>query len=165
MCYLSRDASKELEFKLDISDKQELQFSEPKIIERYRITNSNTNDVLKDITHLSFGEIIKYILDYDNISVQDLEIESGVSERMIRRYIKGEIKDPTIKSVVAILRALDLPPKITEVAINQAGIKFRYGHETDDALFAILTIMRKCSLKQCNDFLHTLGLSPLTNEE
>lgn len=163
VCYLSRDLSNDFEFDVILSEKQELNL--PETVDRYRIVFSKINDVLKDIAPLSFGAIIKYFMEYYDMSVLDLEVESGVSERMIRRYIKDEIKEPPTRTVVALLRALDLPPKITQVAIDKAGIKFRDNHESDDALYAVLTTMRKCSLKQCNDFLISLNQPPLSNEE
>lgn len=165
MCYLSRDMSKELEFELNISEKETKKLNEDGIFERYRIAKGNENAVIKDITHKSFGKIIDYVLKYDDMSIQDLEVASGVNERMIYRYINDEVKNPNKRRVVALLRALDLPYAITNIAIKQAGIDFRYNHDEDDALLTVLTTMRGCSVKQCNDFLIKCGFDPLTNDE
>jgi len=165
MCYLCRDMSKELEFQIEVADMENQQLNKTETIRRYKITKANENSVIRDIEHMSFGEIIDYLLKYDKKSVKELEVDSGVSERMIYRYINNKVDKPNNRRVVAILRALNLPPSITNIAIKQAGINFRYNHDEDDALFTVLTAMRECSVKQCNDFLIGCGHNPLTNDE
>lgn len=162
--YLNRDFSKEIEFDLEIAGvitpKDEGLFKE-----RFRIHTDNVAEVMKAIAGLSFGEIVDYIMKYLDITVKELEYDSGLSDKTIRRYINGQNTNPDRKSVVAILRALNLPPKITQIAIKQSGISFRNGHNEDDALYNVLLNLRHVSASDVNKFMTLLGFDPLTKNE
>lgn len=164
MCYLSRDTSKEIEFDLEISGvatpKDEGLFTE-----RYRVHTDNVAKVMKAIAGLSFGEIVGYIMKYLDITVKELEVDSGLTEKTIRRYINGQNTKPDMKSVVALLRGLNLPPKITQIAISQSGISFRNGHDEDDALYNVLLNLRHASVRDVNNFMKSLGFDPLTKND
>ena len=165
MCYLSRDTSKEMEFDLEIAAMPITKTDDSLFKERYRIHTENVAEVLKVIAGKSFGEIIEYLMGYLDIRINELEIESGLNERTIRRYIKGENKVPDKRSVVALLRALNLPPRICEIAVKQAGIAFRSGHDEDDALLNVLMNLRKCSVSDANKFMELVGFESLTKVE
>ncbi|MGI6771274.1 MAG: ImmA/IrrE family metallo-endopeptidase [Acholeplasmataceae bacterium] len=161
MAYLSRDISKEIEFDLEISGVVTAT-NDDLFKERYKVHTENVTEVIKRITGLSFGEIIRFLMEYLDISLKELEFDSGLNEKTIRRYTSGENKEPDKRSVVALLRALNLPPRITTIALNQAGIIFRTGHDEDDALFNVLINFRNSSAKEANDFMIKVGFDPLT---
>ncbi len=165
MCYLSRDCSKELEFDLEIQSNPAKVLADPKMEERYSIHQANVEEVLKNITFMKFGEIIKYLMGYLSISIKELEIDSGLNERTIRRYINGENKVTEKRTVVALLRTLNLPYKICESAIKQSDVSFKFGDPEDDALFTVMQGFRKSSARQANRFMERLGFEPLTKEE
>jgi len=165
MCYLSRDTSKEIEFDLEISALPTIKTDDLLFKEKYRIHSENVAEVLKAISGMTFGEIIDYLMKYLDIKLKELEIDSGLNERTIRRYISGENKQPDKRSVVALLRALNLPPRICDVALKQAGIAFRANYDEDDALLNVMMNLRKGSARDANKFLELVGFGPLTKDE
>jgi len=165
MCYLSRDTSKELEFDLEISNLPNTKIEDSLFTERYKIHTENVAEVAKAIADMTFGEIIDYLMKYLDIRINELEIDSGLNERTIRRYIKGENKVPDKRSVVALLRALNLPPRICNIAVQQAGISFRNGNDEDDALLNAMMTLRNGSANDANRFMQLAGFESLTKEE
>lgn len=165
LCYLSRDTSKEIEFDLEISMIPEVKTDDSLFKERYKIHIENVSEVMKTIVDMSFGEIIDYLMKYLDIRLNELELDSSLNERTIRRYINGENKQPDKRSVVALLRALNLPPRICDVAIKQAGISFRNSNDEDDALLNVLMNLRNGSTSDANRFMVLAGFEPLTKEE
>ena len=164
MCYLSRDTSKELEFDLEITNNPASTLNDPKFNERYRIHNENVEEVITAISNLPFRGILDYLMKYLDISIKELEIDSGINERTIRRYIKGENKEPEKRTVVALLRALNLPYKITDIAVKQAGISFVNGNDEDTALLTVMTAVRRGSARDANNFMKSLEFEPLTQD-
>lgn len=165
MSYLSRDVSKELEFDLEISSTPNFQEQDNLFKERYKIHNENVGEVLKAIAGMNFGQIVEYLMNYLDIRINELEDESGISERTIRRYIKGENINPTKRSVVAILRALNIPPRICDYAFKQSGLTFRQGHAEDDALLIVMVNLRGASVQNVNNFLESVGFEPISKNE
>lgn len=164
VCYLSRDTSKELEYDLEILNDPASVSGKSDFGERYRVHKENVDEVIKGITNMSFGEILKYLMNYLDISIKELEIDSGLNERTIRRYLNGENKVADKRSVVALLRTLNLPVRICEIALNQAGVAFKNGDDEDTALLSVMTLLRKSSAKDANQFLTKLGFEPLNKE-
>jgi transcriptional regulator with XRE-family HTH domain len=164
-CYLCRDCSKELEFDLEIVNNPAASIKDPRFQERYRIHSENVEMVIKAIRDMTFTEILKFLMKYLDISIKELEIDSGINERTIRRYLNGENKSPNKRTVVALLRTLNLPYKICEIAVHQAGISFVNGNDEDEALLNVMTCLRGGSAKDANDFLTSIGFEPLTNDE
>jgi transcriptional regulator with XRE-family HTH domain/Zn-dependent peptidase ImmA (M78 family) len=158
-CYLSRDTSKELEYDLEIVNNPAASVNDP---ERFRVHSDSKNEVLSAIYRKSFSEILKYIMEFLDITRQELEIESGLSERTLRRYLNGENKVPDKRVIVALLRTLNLPTEISQIAYNQAGISFVPGDKEDEALLAVLSGFRGASVSDANRFLTSLGYEPLT---
>jgi len=165
ICYLSRDTSKEIEFDLELSKLPEKKIDESLFKERYRIHTENVAEVAKAINDMTFGEIIDYLMKYLDIKLYELEIDSGVNERTIRRYTSGENKKPDKRTVVALLRALNLPPRICDIAVRQAGISFRNGDKEDNALLNAMMTLRNGSANDANRFMKLAGFEPLNKEE
>lgn len=163
--YLSRDFSKEIEFDLEITSNPAKTLADDRMQERYRIHQKNVDEVYSNIVNKPFREILRYLMDYLDISLKELEIDSGVNERTIRRYLSGENKVPEKRTVVALVRTLNLPYKLSEVVIKQAGITFINGDEEDEALLTVLTGFRKGRPREANMFLRSLDFDPLTKDE
>lgn len=164
MCYLSRDTSKELEFDLEIMNDPASVSRNSNFEYRYRVHQENVDEVVKAITNMSFSEILSFLMNYLDISIKELELDSGLNERTIRRYLNGENKVADKRSVVALLRTLNLPNKICEIALKQAGVAFRNGDDEDTALLNVLTLLRKSSARDANKFMVKLGYEPLNRE-
>jgi transcriptional regulator with XRE-family HTH domain len=164
MCYLSRDTSKEIEYDLEIINNPSISVNDLKFEERYKVHKENVDEILKTIAYMPFGQILEYLMKYLDISIKELEIDSGLNERTIRRYLNSENKVPDKRTVIALLRTLNLPSKICDVAIKQAGISFKNGDDEDDALLNVLMTVRGGSARDANRFLQSIGFEPLTRE-
>lgn len=162
MCYLCRDCSKELEFDLELANDPSRVISDDDFRERYSIHLANVDEVCDAIRKMSFGEIIKYLMDYLDYREDELSYDSGLSKRTIGRYINNENKVPDKRTVVALLRTLNVPFQITSIAIKQAGINFITGKAEDDALLSVLTLLRNGSAEDANRFMNKLGFDNLT---
>lgn len=164
MCYLSRDLSKEIEFDLEIVNNPAIT-NQSDFKERYSIHAENVAEVVKAISFISFNEIIKYLMQFLDIKTYELADDSDLDERTIRRYYNGENKKPDKRSAVALLRALNVPPAISNIALKRAGIVFVNGVDEDDALLCVLMTLRNGSPKDANTFLTSLGFAPLTQKK
>ena len=162
--YLSRDSSKEIEFDLEISSYPKTKEEQTLFDERSRIHVQNVNEVVKKISGKPFNEILKYLMNYMDISIKELEFDSGLNERTIRRYLNEENVVPNKRTVVAILRALNIPYTIVNIAIKQSGISFVDGSAEDYALLTVLTNFRKNNIIEVKNFLKSQGFKPLTKE-
>ena len=165
MCYLSRDISKEIEFDLEISDVPKTKPEVSLFKERFLIHSENVASVMKAISGMTFGQIVDYLMKFLDIKLKELEIDSGLNERTIRRYINGENKQPDKRSVIALLRALNLPPIICDYAIKRAGIALINGSAEDDALLNVMMNLRRGSARDANRFMESVGFEPLTKDE
>jgi len=165
MCYLCRDCSKELDFDLQIASNPAKAIHDDRFAERCKIHKEQVDEVMLAIQNKTFTYILNYLMDYLDISIKEFEIDSGVNERTVRRYLNGENKVPNKRIVVAFLRTLNLPYKICEYALKQAGISFVNGNSEDDALLLVLTGLRNASVKDANLFMIKQGFEPLTNED
>ncbi len=162
--YLSRDFTKEIEFDLEITNYPKTKEEQTLFDERYRIHRDNVNEVVKKISGQPFNKILNYLMNYMDISIKELEFDSGLNERTIRRYLNDENIVPNKRTVVAILRALNVPYTIVNIAIKQSGISFVDGSNEDYALLTVLTNFRKNNIKEVNSFLNSQGFKPLTKE-
>ncbi len=163
MCYLCRDCTKEIEFDLYVIKKGlPTILNDPSLEIRYRIHQENVEEVWKAISPLSFGKKLDYLLKYLDIPPKELALDAGLSSRTINRYLNDEIDNPEKRTIVAIIRALNVPYKIADDLIKASGFNFGHGKE-DDLLLQIMQLMREEDIDDVNDFLVRQGYKPLTN--
>lgn len=166
MCYLCRDCTKEIEFDLTISKDLPSILKDPSFSSKYRIHRKNVNEVCNVISRMTFCEILNYLMEYLSIDVKELVYDSGLSDKTIRRYLKPAIeggnKVPQKRTVIAILRALNLPMEICEICIKQAKIAFASNDLEDDALLNVMQLFRAGTYKDADKFLSTLGYDPIS---
>lgn len=164
-CYLGRDCHHGFDFELSLPEgKNQDVISKAKTKENYDKYLSDLVEMRK-ISNMSLPESLKYLIDYLDINLKELEFDSGIDERTIRRYTNGENKVPQKKTLVAICRGMKLPSQISELVLNRGGLSFIRGDRDDEAYLIILTGMLKDSIEQVNQFLIRTGCEPLTNEK
>jgi len=162
-CYLCRDDSKFIDYDLEMVRNPDFMMSD-NWMQKYQAYEVSVEEIKNNIRVKDIGDIIKYLMEYLDINEEELSDYSGLSTRTIRRYINKENKVPQKRTVVAVLRAFNVPTSISLLAIQQAGLSFRNGDKDDGALLTILTSMRENSVDQVNEFLSTMDLEPLTKE-
>lgn len=164
-CYLCRDANQGFNFEIDISlDKNGRLADKLDTIKRSEQYFKDIQEMRK-IGSMSFTEALNFLKEYLDVTNDDLEIDSGLDERTIRRYLNGENKVPDKKTVIALCRGLRLPIQICDMLMKLAGHTLNTNTKQDDAYFAILTGMMMWTPKQVNQYLVETGFEPLTKEK
>lgn len=164
ICYLCRDISKCVEFDLSIVKNPNIVFSDEgkKKDEKYQ---ESVNEIYKAIAGMQFGEIVKFLMKYLDINEEELSYDADVDTRTIRRYINGENKEKNRKTTVAIIRAFNVPPKISSLMLQKAGINLVEGNVIDDALSEVLLCFRESSAEDVNRFFRQKTGETLTKEK
>lgn len=164
ICYLCRDVSKYVEFDLEITKNPNIVFTDSGI-EKHNAHQKSVNEIYSCICTMKFPEIIEWMMDYLDINENELADLSGLDTRTIRRYINGENRQPNKKTVVAIIRAFDVPARVSDVMVKKAGISFVEGDVIDDALVAVLTSFRESSVEDVDRFFLLKTGERLTKEK
>ena len=102
---------------------------------------------------------------YLDINENELSDSSGLDTRTIRRYINGENRQPNKKTVVAIIRAFNVPIRISDIMVKKAGVAFVEGNVVDDALVSVLTVLREASVEDVDRFFLMKTGERLTKEK
>lgn len=164
ICYLCRDFSKEVEFDLTVTKNPNIVLSEEGQA-KHELHNKNVNEIIENISNKKFGEILSYLMDYLEISEKELSIDADIDERTIRRYLNGENKDPNKKTIVALVRALNVPPRVSDLILRRAGISLVGGDAVDDAIADVLMCFREANYKTVNRFFIQKTGEPLTKHK
>lgn len=161
-CFLCRDANLGFNFDIDISlDKNGKLENKLDTLKRNEQYLEDLKEMRK-IQIMKFPEALKFLKDYLEVSDEDLEFDSGLDERTIRRYFNGENKVPDKKTVIALCRGLRLPLQISSILIQLSGHSFAQNNEEDDLYFLILEGMMGWTPEQVNNYLIESGYEPLT---
>lgn len=164
-CYLGRDCRQNFEFELSLpEDENNEVITKGKYKENMDSYLEGINEMRK-ISGMSVAEAIKFLMDYFDIRTKELEFDSGLDERTIRRYANGENKEPNKRTLIAICRGMKLPFTISELLLSRAGITLIPGDRDDEAYKAILIGMLKQTPEEVNEFLTNSGCTPIISEK
>lgn len=117
--------------------------------------------VSKDVSELDFKTAFSFYIENVGMSVSELSMRSGVTERTIRRY-RNESRGKDIKTIVALCIGLGLCLKRSLHLINLAGLSLTPTYEHN--LYFLFLCNAYCSnltVKDCNDILVSNGYNPL----
>ncbi len=129
--------------------------------ERYVAAAKTRQRILREISFLSFGEIVSYFMEHTDTSLLALAIDADLDERTLRRIRSGK-NSPSKRSAIAICLALGLPSEFSRIALAQCGFQFTAGSPEDDALLFVLTAFAGSTVRSANRFLTDLDFDPLT---
>ncbi len=87
----------------------------------------------------------------------------NISDRLIRYYVTGNIKNPVKRTMIAICIALQLEGDLSDDMLAKAGC-YLTASDDDLILSYILHTMYRYSIPYCNDFLIKKNYSPLTKD-
>lgn len=164
-CYLLQDFNKNIfEWELETIENNKL-LSNPEFPSRRQEYSKQKNEILSNISSMSFGDGLKYILQRFDLSQEYLAIEADLDDHTISRYCTGKSSSPDKRSIIAICIALRLPPEITLKLLQQAGRALRVGDADDDMLDFVIRTMRGLSIKDINKTLKDSGFAPLTRNK
>ena len=164
VCYLCRDASKMVEFDISLLKNPNLIQTEEGS-KKYRIHNKNIKDIISHISGVQFGEALMYLMEFLEMDESELADDADVSEKTISRYRSDFDKEKDKRTVVAIIRGLNVPYRVSEKLLESAGIVLTNGNELDEALRDVLLYFREASPYVVNEFLTRKTGKPLTKDK
>ena len=112
----------------------------------------------------SFGEALKEVMKWRKITVEKLGETALLEPKMIQRMRNDPNQTWNIKNVVALCIGLRLPPSLSNVMIEKAGLKFRSGEEQFICQH-ILTTRYKSTIHECNELMAVAGFTSLSGNE
>lgn len=112
----------------------------------------------------SFSAILKYHMEYRNISNAQLAYILGVSPSYISSLTNEDCHEAirhSTKLIVSICIALKLPPSMSSNLLSYAGCEL-LNNSKDRAYEFLLNYYFNTSIEECNRILEHLGYTPLT---
>lgn len=113
----------------------------------------------KMIAKLEFGDALKLLMNDRDMSVEQMESESGLSVSTVKRLRAGQ--DASVEQIVAISVALHLPPPVSGDLLRMCGITLDFNNQKNTVYQMILTEYYKEGIEQVNVCLAACGCAPL----
>ena len=113
----------------------------------------------KLIAGLAFGDALKLLMNDRDMSVEQMESESGLSVSTVKRLRAGQ--DASVEQIVAISVALHLPPPVSGDLLRMCGITLDFNNQKNTVYQMILTEYYKEGIEQVNVCLAACGCAPL----
>lgn len=108
----------------------------------------------------SFSAALRFLMKRAHVTIEELEERSYISSRTISRLRTEERSEYSIDQVVAICVALHLPPWLSRLMIQRAGLLLRHTVQHQAYQF-ILDCLFMNSVDEVQQFLVTNGCKPL----
>ena len=114
--------------------------------------------IRRTISGVGFGEALKLLMNDRNVSVEQMESESGLSVSTVKRLRAGQ--DASVEQIVAISVALHLPPTVSGDLLKMCGIALDFNNRKNTVYQMILTDHYKDGIEQVNVYLAACGCAP-----
>ena len=111
------------------------------------------------IAGLEFGDALKLLMNDRDMSVEQMESESGLSVSTVKRLRAGQ--EASAEQIVAISVALRLPPMVSSDLLRMCGITLDFNNQRNTVYQMILTSHYKDGIEQVNVYLAACGCAPL----
>lgn len=115
--------------------------------------------IRKTISGVGFGEALKLLMNDRDMSVENMESESGLSVSTVKRLRAGQ--EASAEQVVAISVALRLPPMVSSDLLRMCGITLDFNNQRNTVYQMILTGHYKDGIEKVNVYLAACGCAPL----
>ena len=115
--------------------------------------------IRRTISGVGFGEALKLLVNDRDMSVEQMESESGLSVSTVKRLRAGQ--DASVEQIVAISVALHLPPTVSSDLLKMCGIALDFNNQKNTVYQMILTDHYKDGIEQVNVYLAACGCTPL----
>ena len=111
--------------------------------------------IRRTISGVGFGEALKLLMNDRDMSVEQMESESGLSVSTVKRLRAGQ--DASVEQIVAISVALHLPPPVSGDLLRMCGITLDFNNQKNTVYQMILTEYYKEGIEQVNVCLAACG--------
>ena len=115
--------------------------------------------IRKMIAKLEFGDALTLLMNDRDMSVENMESESGLSVSTVKRLRAGQ--EASAEQVVAISVALRLPPMVSSDLLRMCGITLDFNNQRNTVYQMILTGHYKDGIEKVNVYLAACGCAPL----
>ena len=115
--------------------------------------------IRRTISGVGFGEALKLLMNDREMSVEQMESESGLSVSTVKRLRAGQ--DASVEQIVAISVALHLPPPVSGDLLRMCKITLDFNDQENTVYQMILTEYYKEGIEQVNVCLAACGCAPL----
>ena len=115
--------------------------------------------IRRTISWVGFGEALKLLMNDRDVSVEQMESESGLSVSTIKRLRAGQ--NASVEQIVAISVALHLPPPVSGDLLRMCKITLDFNDQENIVYQMILTEYYKEGIEQVNVCLAACGCAPL----
>lgn len=115
--------------------------------------------IRRTISGVGFGEALKLLMNDRDMSVENMESESGLSVSTVKRLRAGQ--EASAEQVVAISVALRLPPMVSSDLLRMCGITLDFNNQRNTVYQMILTGHYKDGIEKVNVYLAACGCAPL----
>lgn len=109
----------------------------------------------------NFGDTLAFHIKERGFTQEIIAEMINVSDRQIRKYMTGEVKNPVKRTMIAMCIALQLEGDLSDDLLSKAGCHLAVS-EDDLILSYIIHTMYRYSIPYCNDYLADHNCSPLT---
>lgn len=104
--------------------------------------------IRRTISGVGFGEALKLLMNDRDVSVEQMESESGLSVSTIKRLRAGQ--NASVEQIVAISVALHLPPPVSGDLLRMCKITLDFNDQENTVYQMILTEYYKEGIEQVN---------------
>lgn len=115
--------------------------------------------IRRTISGVGFGEALKLLMNDRDMTVEQMESESGLSVSTVKRLRAGQ--EASAEQVVAISVALRLPPMVSSDLLRMCGITLDFNNQRNTVYQMILTGHYKDGIEKVNVYLAACGCAPL----
>lgn len=115
--------------------------------------------IRRTISGVGFGEALKLLMNDRDMSVENMESESGLSVSTVKRLHAGQ--EASAEQVVAISVALRLPPMVSSDLLRMCRITLDFNNQRNTVYQMILTGHYKDGIEKVNVYLAACGCAPL----
>mgnify|MGYP004524435951 CR=1 FL=1 len=114
----------------------------------------------------AFGEALKYLMEWCDISSADLADKALMDGKMLQRMRNNVDYPKTLESVIAVCIGMQLPPELSKCLIEKSGFGFRLADKESHVLYHFfIENMFTQPLSKCNEYLEARGLPLLGGDE
>lgn len=106
---------------------------------------------------------LQFVIAKRNTDSKELSIRTGIDDRQIRRWV-DEGKKISGKNFVAMCIGLNLSPSISKMMSEMVDGSLGRNPEEEKAYRILLNSMYDHDIRECNAFLVSMDLDPLTSE-
>lgn len=113
----------------------------------------------KTIAGKECGEMLKDLMTLREITVAEMEWQSGIPESTLKRLRAGQ--EASVAQIIAIAVTLQLPPMVSSELLTANGISLEHNSNKNNVYRLILDSCYKMSIEQVNAVLAASGCEPL----